>query len=248
MSSITLTDPVSGTVVASGLISTNNSSLRNLLNGNIDGNNLKGSPALTSGEVPVWDGSQFVRSSATKVGATSLGTGTPDSTVFLRGDGVWASPSATGIPPGVMTEYAAGAAPAGWVLCDGASYVRTAPYDALFAIIGTTYGSADGSHFNVPDLRGRVPVGKGSNATVSALGNNDGVAEANRRPKHRHTAHSHTFTTYNGGAGSSGARSDAASTTPFNSGSTSSVDGGSGNVNDSLDAPAYIVLNYIIKL
>lgn len=47
--------------------------------------------------------------------------------------------------------------PAGWLFCDGSSQVR-ATYPALFAVIGTTYGSVDGTHFTLPDLRGRVVV------------------------------------------------------------------------------------------
>jgi len=124
-------------------------------------------------------------------------------------------------------------------------------------------------------MRGRVPVGyaaSGGHTDVSTLGNNDGVAEAFRRPKHRHTPHSHTT------SGSDGAHTHA--TNPANTGSASnhifmsnrnvsgsnwtdngslvgvdglhghtlsSVDGGSGNTNDSLDAPAWLVLNCIIK-
>lgn len=48
-----------------------------------------------------------------------------------------------------------------WLLCDGASLLR-ADYPDLFTVIGTTYGAADGTHFNVPDLRGRVAVNAGS--------------------------------------------------------------------------------------
>lgn len=70
---------------------------------------------------------------------------------------------------GFLQAYAGSAAPSGWLLCYGQSLVR-ATYPTLFAVIGTTYGSADGTHFNVPDLRGRVPVALdnmgGSNANV----------------------------------------------------------------------------------
>jgi len=44
--------------------------------------------------------------------------------------------------------------PTRMLLCDGSSYLRTT-YPALFAAIGTSFGSADGNSFNVPDFRGR---------------------------------------------------------------------------------------------
>ena len=70
--------------------------------------------------------------------------------------------------------WAAAAAPSNWVICDGSSLLRAGTYAALFAVIGTTYGSADGSHFNIPDLRGRSPIGSGTGtatgATAHALG------------------------------------------------------------------------------
>lgn len=79
MPSITLTDPVTATTVASGLIATNNANLRNLLNAGLDYANLKGAPALRTNDVPVWNGTQFV-----------IPGGTPSSSTFLRGDGSWA--------------------------------------------------------------------------------------------------------------------------------------------------------------
>lgn len=61
-------------------------------------------------------------------------------------------------PTGMISAWGGAVAPTCWLLCDGASYLRTA-WPALFAVIGTAYGSADPSHFNVPDLRGRSPLG-----------------------------------------------------------------------------------------
>lgn len=59
------------------------------------------------------------------------------------------------LPPGVVTSYVGTSAPAGWLLCNGATVSRTT-YAALFAIIGTTHGSGDGSTtFHLPDYRGR---------------------------------------------------------------------------------------------
>jgi microcystin-dependent protein len=61
---------------------------------------------------------------------------------------------AASVPPGVISAYGGSSAPAGYLLCDGTSYLQST-YAPLFAAIGTAYGSADGTHFNVPDLRGQ---------------------------------------------------------------------------------------------
>ena len=64
------------------------------------------------------------------------------------------------VPAGVVFDFAGSTAPDGWLLCYGQAVSRTT-YAHLFAIISTTYGTGDGSTtFNVPDLRGRIPVGK----------------------------------------------------------------------------------------
>ena len=62
-------------------------------------------------------------------------------------------------PAGVSVDWWGPTAPAGTLLCFGQSLLR-ADYAALFAIIGTTYGAADGTHFTLPDTRGRVIAGK----------------------------------------------------------------------------------------
>lgn len=57
---------------------------------------------------------------------------------------------------GEIKTYAGVNAPLGWLLCDGSAILRTL-YPTLFGIIGTMYGSGDGSTtFNLPDMRGRV--------------------------------------------------------------------------------------------
>lgn len=149
-------------------------------------------------------------------------------------------------PTGAVMQFAAAAPPAGWVLCDGASLDRI-NYAALFGVIGTLYGSVDGTHFNVPDFRGRTVVGKGTNVANDVLGENDGVAEANRRgTKHRHTPHSHThLVDATGIAGTAVASGDGS--THNGTATFGPNDGGSGNANDPLDGGAFLVLNFIIK-
>jgi microcystin-dependent protein len=65
------------------------------------------------------------------------------------------------------------------LLCDGSAVSRST-YSDLFDAIGTTYGAGNGSTtFNVPDLRGRVPVGvdgtAGRLSANDALGNSGGA-------------------------------------------------------------------------
>ena len=52
-------------------------------------------------------------------------------------------------------------APPGWALCDG-SMLRISDNDALYSLIGVTYGGDDQTTFGLPDLRGRVPVHMGT--------------------------------------------------------------------------------------
>jgi microcystin-dependent protein len=90
------------------------------------------------------------------------------------------------IPSGVIWEYGGSTPPTGWLLCNGAAVSRTT-YAALFAIIGTAYGSGDGSTtFNVPDRRDRVGIGAGSTYARGATG---GVVTAttSTNGSHNHT-------------------------------------------------------------
>lgn len=153
---------------------------------------------------------------------------------------------ATGLlpPTGSVMMWTTGTAPTGWVLCDGAAINRTT-FAALFAVIGTTFGAGDGSTtFNVPDMRGRVPVGLGTHADVNALGDNDGEATvANRRPKHDHGPGNLGGTT--GGPSSTttttvllGAVADGVHTHNFTV--TTGLTG--------VDGPDFLTLNFIIKV
>jgi microcystin-dependent protein len=91
------------------------------------------------------------------------------------------------MPSGVILPFAGGSAPTGFLFCQGQAVSRTT-YANLFTAIGTSYGAGDGSTtFNLPDLQGRLPVGKGTNADVATLGGSDGVSLANRTPKHNHS-------------------------------------------------------------
>lgn len=83
-----------------------------------------------------------------------------------------------GLPAGSIIQWGSNTAPANWLICDGSAVSRTV-YPSLFAAIGTQYGAGDGSTtFNLPDLRGRVAVGKNSGTfgTLGATGGAETVA------------------------------------------------------------------------
>lgn len=81
------------------------------------------------------------------------------------------------MPTGVIVPFGGSSAPAGHLLCNGAAVSRTT-YADLFAVIGTTYGAGDGSTtFNVPDMRGRFPLGKAASGTGSTLGGTGGAID-----------------------------------------------------------------------
>jgi microcystin-dependent protein len=82
----------------------------------------------------------------------------------------------------------------GWLKCDGRSLSRTT-YAALFAVIGTSFGSVDGNSFSLPDCRGRVlgTLGQGAGLTNRALGASVG-AETHTLTVGEIPSHSHGIT------------------------------------------------------
>jgi microcystin-dependent protein len=88
-------------------------------------------------------------------------------------------------PAGLILPYGGDTAPTGSYLCDGSAKNRTT--DArLFNAIGVRYGAPDANTFNLPDMQGRPPVGKGPHGDVATLGQSEGLGAASRTPKHTH--------------------------------------------------------------
>jgi len=107
------------------------------------------------------------------------GTGSPNLSITLPAS----------IPTGTILMYGSFTSiPTGYLLCDGNSYAR-ATYPDLFAVIGTSFGAVDGTHFDVPYTSGRVPVGATTN---SGLGG--GASGSGTRP-----TGGNTLTQYNVG-------------------------------------------------
>lgn len=167
---------------------------------------------------------------------------------------------ANGEASGVIKVYAGAAAPTGYLLCDGASYLR-ATYPDLFTAIGTTFGSVDGTHFNVPDLRGRAPIGSGTgdaaDATAHALGAKTGTekhalieaelaAHTHVDAGHAHESDATAFVVQNAAGSfslSAGTDYDVATSTAAASAALANT--GSGTAHNNM--PPVLAVNFIIK-
>ncbi|MBN2542541.1 tail fiber protein [bacterium] len=118
------------------------------------------------------------------------------------------------MPVGTILPYGGSSAPEGWFLCNGSS-TDSATYLELFNVIGYNYGGS-GSSFNLPDLRGRIPVGKStSDSEFDNLGETGGEKDHTltiaEMPSHDHGGstshnggHNHETGFDDGGGGSGG--------------------------------------------
>lgn len=112
---------------------------------------------------------------------------------------------AAAVPVGSIVMWGSATAPSQWLLCNGDPVSRST-YAALFAVIGTTFGSGDGSTtFNVPNFRDRFPAGVSadSDSFADALGETGGDQNAvvvfhththELSMVHTHTTPAHTHT------------------------------------------------------
>jgi len=113
------------------------------------------------------------------------------------------------IPTGVIVAYGGATAPNGFVFCDGTTYDGSlGTYVSLWNVIGNGFGGSGQSGFKVPDLRGRLMIGKGTHVDVNALAKSEGAITNDCRPSHSHatytvstsSTHTHTGSTSNDGA------------------------------------------------
>lgn len=84
-------------------------------------------------------------------------------------------------------------APRGWAFCNG-QLLSIAEYQALFSLIGTTYGGDGITTFSLPDLRGRVAVNQGTSLSGKtyilgeAAGQEQVTLNTSEIPAHTHVA------------------------------------------------------------
>src|SRR6266436_3949024 len=94
---------------------------------------------------------------------------------------------------GEIRMFAGNFAPAGWAFCNG-QLMPISENDALFNLIGTTYGGDGQATFALPDLQGRGPIHQGQGPGLSSrqIGETFGTEEVtltvSQLPAHRHSA------------------------------------------------------------
>lgn len=93
---------------------------------------------------------------------------------------------------GEIRMFAGNFPPAGWALCNGQS-MAISQNEALFALLGTTYGGDGINTFALPDLRGRLPIHQSANYPLASFGGSETVTLTTlQMPNHTHVAYATT--------------------------------------------------------
>ncbi len=156
---------------------------------------------------------------------------------------------------GQIMMFGGNFAPRGWAKCDG-SLLSISQNQALFSILGTTYGGDGRTNFALPDLRGRAPIHAGAGPGLSNrnLGQKDGQ-EAEKLTTTQLPAHSHTASCSNAeGTGRSPKNNVIAgsSALPFAASGTDAMSSafiqntGSGAAHNNMQP--YLTINFVIAL
>ena len=98
---------------------------------------------------------------------------------------------------GEIRMFAGNFAPRGWAYCDG-QLLAVSSNDALFSLLGTTYGGDGRTTFGLPDLRGRIPIHAGTGPGLSPrklgakAGDETETLTAPQLPSHTHAWRGHS--------------------------------------------------------
>jgi len=171
------------------------------------------------------DSSHFVALQAASTVSSNLtftlpsADGSSGQLLQTNGSGVLSFSTVNGVPSGAVFCLAVATVPSGYLECNGASVSRST-YAALFAIVGTAYGSASGTTFNLPDLRGEFVRGFDNGRGVDS-GRSVASSQSGQNESHTHAAtvtdpgHNHAFSAAKsiGGYTDNGGEPDERSTT-----------------------------------
>jgi len=166
-----------------------------------------------------------------------IGTG---ATAWSSLQGISLPATAAAATPGIISQFAGSTAPAGYLLCQGQEIAISA-YPDLHAVLGTTYGAltngsggAGTTHFRLPNLQGRIPVGRDASQTeFDVLGETGGAKTHTlttaEMPSHTHNqnSHNHDQNAHNHGASSGDAGSHAHTASTNTAGSHTHADSAS---------------------
>jgi microcystin-dependent protein len=159
---------------------------------------------------------------------------------------------------GQITLVAFTFAPVGWAFCNG-QLLSIDQNQALFQLIGTTYGGDGQTTFALPDLRSRIPLHQGqgtgtSNYTIGQSGGSENVTlTTDQIPSHTHQAQCVTGGS-NSGSPSNAVWAQASNDQPYKSGTTGAASMASGAIGPAggnqphANMMSYQSLNYIIAL
>ena len=159
-----------------------------------------------------------------------------------------------GISTGSVIPWSDGSVPSGFLECNGAAVSRTT-YAALFAIIGTTYGSGNGSTtFTLPDVQDKIVMGRsptkalastGGANTVSSGGNSSGSGGNTSISTPTMASHNHPVGNSQGGGTIRAQNSNSSSAGSGGSHNHSITSTFTGSANSVLQP--YLTVIYIIK-
>ena len=153
---------------------------------------------------------------------------------------------------GEIRMFGGNFAPAGWALCDG-QIVPIAENEALFNLIGTTYGGDGQVTFALPDLRGRIPVHRSATRALASVDGSEQVALTSTQiPAHTHALNASAAVASQGGpagnvtAKATGVKIYGAPSTAVSL--SAGAVGGTGNDATHDNRMPYLAINFIIAL
>jgi len=168
----------------------------------------------------------------------------PGAVPFLEVD--LSAPPISSIEIGTVLPYVSDVVPSGYLRCE-AQEISRSTYSALFAVIGTKFGSGNGSTtFLLPDMRGKYIIGRDESGNVlewKSIGESMGIETTFLSTIHI-PAHTHSvgFTLFNAAAGSNQVAGLAA-VPAANTTATTSTGSGNGFTN----LPPSLVFQWMIK-
>lgn len=95
------------------------------------------------------------------------------------------------VPIGTIALWPTASIPAGWAECNGSTF-SSITYPELASVLGNTYGQSSGTTYYLPELEGRVAMGKGTTSNPGDWGGSETINITNAIISHSHGMNSHT--------------------------------------------------------